>query len=169
MSWNDGYERNKFKKRIEEQEILYRKVGMDEQLIQEIYKYDLKTYCEERTYRRHTQPIIVPEEETDKGDDFNPLIKYYPDEMTFHEDFYSGDRFGWIENIKDETLYEAINSLSEDEKELLTLIYVEKNTLTEIAKDVYGISVKGVSKRKAKIHAKIIEYFFMKEGYSNGK
>lgn len=57
MSWNDGYERNKFEQEQKAQEKVYRKCGMSDEQIREMYLLDLLEYRNNRNYAMHIQSI----------------------------------------------------------------------------------------------------------------
>ena len=149
MSWNNGYERKKFEKRMKAQEKQYRKIGVSEETIAEIYKYDLSEFRSERIYRTHTQYI---NEFDDKSDNTNPLYKSFIDSMSVTTDMYSEIRLGWIENINNDILYEAICDLNKDDKELLTYLYIEGYTVQVVAKDIFNISDRAVNKKLSDVY-----------------
>lgn len=144
MSWNNGLKRKKFEKR---QAILaeqYRSVGMTDEQIQKMYEFDLAVYRSERIFYTHTQALEINfEDDEDVGEVSNYLLEYHTE--CFRN--YS-NRFWWIDEL--ETLYKAAKSLSEEEKELVTLYVFEGYTQSEIAHKL-NCSQVAISKRLNKI------------------
>ena len=69
---------------------------------------------------------------------------------------------GWIETIKNPTLYKAVQTLSMEDQHILTYLYKEQLTVREI-EAVMHIPKSTVERRKKKIE-KIISDFFEKAG-----
>lgn len=161
MSWNNGYERKKFEKRMKAQEERYRKIGVNEKIITEIYKFDLGEFKSERIYRMHTQPFVLIEYDTDNA---NSLHNNFLDEMESSSKMISGFSFGWIEDINNDILYDALYRLNDSEKELLTYIYVFGYTAEEVSKDIYKCKTQTIYNKLSRIYEKISKFFFEKEG-----
>lgn len=126
MSWNDGKERKIFEKR---QAILaeqYRSVGMTEEQIQQMYEFDLNVYRSERIFYTHTQALEINFDDEDVGDVSNYLLECQTDNFKNYS-----NRYWWIDEL--ERLYYAVNNLSEEEKEIITLYVFDGYTQREIA------------------------------------
>lgn len=126
MSWNDGKERKLFEKR---QAILaeqYRSVGMTEEQIKQMYEFDLALYRSERVFYTHTQALEINFDDEDTGDISNFLLEYQAENVRDYS-----NRYWWIDEL--ERLYSVVKSLSDEEKEIITLYVFEGYTQKEIA------------------------------------
>ena len=134
MNWNNGYERKRFdeeqKKRAEE----YRKLGMNEAQIREMYLFDLDWFKSIRRYYTHTQSLISGAFDDGNEDNFeNALYKLFSEALSAAMDKpIKRSRYWWIEDIEDPALVQKIKRLNENDLELLTLFAFDGYTLTEI-------------------------------------
>lgn len=149
MSWNNGYERKKFEQAQKAQAKEYRKCGMNEEQIQAMYLQDLQEYRNNRIYAIHIQSI--EEIESDGEESRNALHKKFLLSMTCTMDMSECGRYGWIDEIENNALYCAICKLNTNQKELLTLLYRDGYTLSEVADRIYHTSVAAVSLRLSRI------------------
>ena len=149
MSWNNGYERKKFEQEQKAQAKEYRKCGMNEEQIQAMYLQDLQEYRNNRIYAIHIQSI--EELESDGEESRNALHKKFLLSMTCTMDMSECGRYGWIDEIENNALYCAICKLNTNQKELLTLLYRDGYTLSEVADRIYHTSVAAVSLRLSRI------------------
>ena len=131
MSWNNGYERRKFEQVQKAQAKEYRKCGMNEEQIQAMYLQDLQEYRNNRIYAIHIQSI--EELDSDGEESRNALHKKFLLSMTCTMDMSECGRYGWIDAMENTALYGAISKLTSDQKELLTLLYRDGYTQTEVA------------------------------------
>ena len=150
MTWNNGYKRKQFEQNEEKLAAQYREAGMSEDAIKSMYEFDLELYRKERNFINHTQPLYGNEEIVDENSNFP------------YENFDSS-RHGWIEQVKNELLYEALFRLTFDEKELLTLIYIDGYSESNIAKCILKISVPAVHYRISTIYKKISAFCYKEE------
>lgn len=129
MSWNNGRERNRFEKRQMVLAEQYRAVGMTEEQIQEMHEFDLAVFRSERIYYTHTQALEIQSNENGEVicDVSNFLLEYHQSE-NFRN---CSNRYWWIDEL--EKMYYAAKSLSDDEKELVTLYVFDGYTQKEIA------------------------------------
>lgn len=149
MSWNNGYERRKFEQEQKAQAKEYRKCGMNEEQIQAMYLQDLQEYRNNRVYAIHIPSI---EELEGNGEESrNALHKKFLLSMTCTMDMSECGRYGWIDEIENNALYCAICKLNTNQKELLTLLYRDGYTLSEVADRIYHTSVAAVSLRLSRI------------------
>ena len=150
MSFNKGYELKKFEAHWEKLRIEYAAAGMMEDAIQKMYDYDRQQFNAERTHLERTQELSTDTFECSK-DENSPLMKRYQDAISVTDHYHeTKSRFGWIGEIENEHLLSALESLSDDDLELLTLyVYAGYNTV-ELSK-VYGIAQQNISKRILKI------------------
>ena len=152
MSWNDGFERKKFKDEQKKKAKYYRSLGMTEEQIQ--VEYDL-AHEEFKSMRRnaiHNQPMpeSVFDEDTGTDESDNPLLLKYPDAFTVTlEETGTGSRYSWIDQLESPELIEAVKQLSSSQIELLTLTlegYGQKEIATKL-----GINQSCVSRQIKKI------------------
>ena len=150
MSFNKGYELKKFEAHWEKLRIEYTAAGMTEDAIQKMYEYDRQQFNTERTHLERTQELSTDTFECSE-DENSPLMKRYQDAISVSDHYHeTKSRFGWIGEIENEHLLSALESLSDDDLELLTLyVYAGYNTV-ELSK-VYGIAQQNISKRILKI------------------
>ncbi len=127
MRWNDGKERKIFEKR---QAILaeqYRAVGMTEEQIQQMYEFDLAVYRSERIFNMHTQAMEINfADDDDVGEVSNYLLECQTE--CFRN--YS-NRYWWVDEL--ERLYSVVKTMSDAEKELITLYVFDGYTQKEIS------------------------------------
>ena len=123
---------------------------MTEDAIQKMYEYDRQQFNAERTHLERTQELSTDTFECSE-DENSPLMKRYQDAISVTDHYHeTKSRFGWIGEIENEHLLSALESLSDDDIELLTLyVYAGYNTV-ELSK-VYGIAQQNISKRILKI------------------
>ena len=144
MSFNKGYELKKFEAHWEKLRIEYTAAGMTEDAIQKMYEYDRQQFNTERTHLERTQELSTDTFECSE-DENSPLMKRYQDAISVTDHYHeTKSRFGWIGEIENEHLLSALESLSDDDLELLTLyVYAGYNTV-ELSK-VYGIAQQNIS------------------------
>ena len=58
MSWNNGYERKKFELAQRRQAAKYRKLGMTEEQIEAMYKFDLEQYRPTTSPHSKEEPLM---------------------------------------------------------------------------------------------------------------
>ena len=150
MSFNKGLELKKFEAHWEKLRIEYTAAEMTEDAIQKMYEYDRQQFNTERTHLERTQELSTDTFECSE-DENSPLMKRYQDAISVTDHYHeTKSRFGWIGEIENEHLLSALESLSDDDLELLTLyVYAGYNTV-ELSK-VYGIAQQNISKRILKI------------------
>ena len=152
MSWNDGYERKKFEHAQKAQAKEYRKCGMNEEQIQAMYLHDLQEYRNDRIYAIHTQSI--EELESDGEESRNALHKKFLLSMTCTMDMSECGRYGWIDAMENTALYGAVSELTPDQKELLTLLYRDGYTQTEVAALLHS-NLLAINKRVSRLQNRI--------------
>lgn len=157
MGFNYGLERKKFEKEWAKFRKEYAEAGMSEEAIQQMYEYDLSVFNRKRADANHEQPFVgkmcSDSEEDDESK--SALFEKFTSELSY-EDSYSFDegRFAWIETIENKDLYKKASSLSDGDKELLTLLVIDEFNISEIA----SIQNKAISTISEKI-ARIKKYF----------
>ena len=152
MSWNNGYERRKFEQAQKAQAKEYRKCGMNEEQIQAMYLQDLQEYRNNRIYAIHIQSI--EELDSDGEESRNALHKKFLLSMTCTMDMSECSRYGWIDAMENMALYGAISKLTPDQKELLTLLYRDGYTQTEVAALLHS-NLLAINKRVSRLQNRI--------------
>ena len=152
MSWNDSYERKKFEQAQKAQAKEYSKCGMSEEQIQAVYLQDLQEYRNNRIYAIHIQSI--EELERDGEESRNALHKKFLLSMTCTMDMSECGRYGWIDAMENTALYGAISKLTSDQKELLTLLYRDGYTQTEVAALLHS-NLLAINKRVSRLQNRI--------------
>lgn len=165
MSWNDGHERRRFEQKQRTQANEYHKYGMNEEQIHAMYLQDLQEYRNDRIYAIHIQS--TEELESDGEESRNALHKKVPAFDDLHDGYERVGRYGWIDEIENNALYCAICKLNTNQKELLTLLYRDGYTLSEVADRIYHTSVAAVSLRLSRIQKRIRQFVAENGGLRN--
>lgn len=92
------------------------------------------------------------------------LHKKYFETMICSLDLTEVDRFGWIEEIKDQALYTALTRLTAEQKELVTLLFRDGYSQAEVAKNIYHTSVESIYRRMKRIRERITSTVFRNGG-----
>lgn len=157
MNWNNGYER----KRFEEDQIRradeYRKLGMSEAQIREMYLFDLAWYKSKRRYYTHTQSFISGALDGGNEDDLErTLVKVFSEALCAAMDKpINRSRYCWVEDIEDPVLVQKLKRLSENDLELLTLFAFDGYTLTEIGR-IYCCTPQNIYKKYKRIKNNLV-------------
>lgn len=135
MTFNYAAERKKFEKNWAETEALYRKHGMPESAIQQMREYDWDLFKAARIEAIHTQDMGFQLDEEDDTDMLeSPLLMRFFERFTNQYDTYgTHGRYWWLEELSDPRLAAALSCLGNDDKELLTLLFVDGYTQRECA------------------------------------
>ena len=121
MSFSKGYELKKFEAHWEKLRIEYAAAGMTEDAIQKMYDYDRQQFNSERTFVERTQEFTAPAYESSE-EKASPLMLRYQEAITTKDTYHeTKSKFVWIGEIEDEHLLSALEKLSDDDLELLTL------------------------------------------------
>ena len=152
MTFNYAAERKKFEKTWAITEALYRKHGMSESAIQEMREYDWDLFKAARIEAIHTQEIgFQPDSDDGMTMMDSPLLMKFFERFTTQYDTHgSHSRYWWLEELSDVRLITGAAKLKDEDKELLTLYFVEQYTTREIATH-YGTSHVSISARIRKI------------------
>ena len=138
MHFNDGYERKKFIKEHEKMRKEYRKAGMSDDKIDEIFLYDWDRYKEQRNHCLHNRHIAENEEFESSG---------IEDEIYLRAD-------NWHQAIENVNLYSAIMSLNDEQRLIIWLYAFEELTQQEIG-EFFGVSRSAIQKRINAIRKRI--------------
>ena len=144
MGFNYGLEKKKFNREWDVLRKQYEKAGMSSEAIQEMYDYDWATFNATRCYQNHTQEFAFPSFEQGE-DSYSPLMKKHQDAVSVTDHYRETKScFTWIGEVEDERLLSALEKLSREDLELLTLYVHEGYTVTEISK-LFGVSQSTIS------------------------
>ena len=148
MEWNDGKERALLER---EQAKLRREclaAGMTEEQIQLLRSCDEDWYRGRRREARHTQSlnITVFDEDDCDSDAKNPLLKKFLHKFSVEDNHFETERFGWIEQIENKDLYMAVSSLSDSDKEILTMLLYDGLKQKDIAEQ-RGVKKAAISRK----------------------
>ena len=132
MGFNYAREKLRFDAEWEKLYAEYSKAGFDAAGIQAMHDFDWKLFKQRRIYENCEQEL--PSEEIDDSDnDLTTLFQKFTSLTSgFSEEDFT-DRFGWIESIDNPILSSKLAELSDDYKELLTLLVFDGYKQMEIA------------------------------------
>ena len=160
MTWNNGYERKKFEARMKKQAEKYRSLGMSEEQIEIMRKFDLAQFNSDRRYAEHTQEMPTSTfEDGDEGQ--SPIYERFLEIFSVSiEDYDTGSRYGWIERIENFNLYLGVRQLNQEQIELITLLAFDGLDRSAIAKRI-GVSPSAITQRFSTIE-KFLEKFLLR-------
>ena len=145
MEFNYGLERKRFEREWNKLRQQYRKAGMDENAINEMYAFDLEIFNDNRAIAKHEQPI-TPDMSGD-NEDKSTLFEKFMDQLSYQDSYvFISQRYAWLDQIRNNRLYELLSDLRPDDIELITLYVFERYTYEEIGKK-FGISKQAVNQR----------------------
>lgn len=96
----------------------------------------------------------IEELESDGEESRNALHKKFLLSMTCTMDMSECGRYGWIDAMENTALYGAISKLTTDQKELLTLLYCDGYTQTEVAALLHS-NLLAINKRVSRLQNRI--------------
>ena len=150
MGFNYGLEKKNFDSQWDVIRKQYENAGMSSEAIQAMYDYDWSVFNANRSYQNHTQEIAAPSFEQSE-ESYSPLMNKYQEAISVTDHYCeTNSRFAWIGEIEDENLLSALEKLSDEDLELLTLYIYEGYSTVELSK-AYGIAHQNISKRIVKI------------------
>ena len=150
MGFNYGLEKKNFDSQWAVIRKQYENAGMSSEAIQAMYDYDWSVFNATRAYQNHTQEIAAPSFEQSE-ESYSPLMNKYQEAISVTDHYCeTNSRFAWIGEIEDENLLSALEKLSDEDLELLTLYIYEGYSTVELSK-AYGIAHQNISKRIIKI------------------
>ena len=150
MGFNYGLEKKNFDSQWAVTRKQYEDAGMSNEAIQAMYDYDWSVFNANRSYQNHTQEMAAPSFEQSE-ESYSPLMNKYQEAVSVTDTYReTKSRFTWIGEIEDENLLSALEKLSDDDLEILTLYIYEGYSTVELSK-VYGIAHQNISKRIIKI------------------
>ena len=157
MTFIYSTERRIFEREWEKTETLCRAHGMSEEAIQALREYDLEHFNAARNEALHTQEMGFQIDEDEDTMMESPLLNKFPDRFSSQYDTHGNhSRYWWLEEISDPCIVAALPSLTEEDKELLTLFYIEGYTQKECAVILHS-SQREISRYIKRILCKIAE------------
>ncbi len=125
---------------------------MPEEAIQEMRTYDWNLFKAARVEALHTQEIgFQADDEDDTSGMDSPLLEKFFDRLTTQYDTYgTHSRYWWLEEIESPKLVPGISKLTDEDKELLTLMIVEGYTQEECAVKLHS-SQSAISRKFTRI------------------
>ena len=124
MEFNYGLERKRFEREWNKLRQQYRKAGMDENAINEMYAFDLEIFKDNRAIAKHEQPI-TPDMSGD-NEDKSTLFEKFKDQLSYQDSYvFIPQRYAWLGQIGNNRLYELLSDLRPDDIELITLYVFE--------------------------------------------
>ena len=142
MSWNNGYESYKFKKKTEKTKKYLEENGMNGEQIEEMIEYDKRDYLDERKQKRYADEVSLYTVDEDCNE-----VPVYNDELVYEEDFLS-DPFEY--GFDDPRLEKIWKTLTDSRDKIIFKALSEGYIQQEITQE-FGISQRTVSYRIKKM------------------
>lgn len=127
-----------------------------ERYIRKWLHYEKLNFHKKQAEIEDNETSIEAVSETDKSFEYSIAVNR-GDEL-FDEVLAEACEFPWIEAVQNTALYEALQSLSDEQKKLLTLIYADGLNQEQLAA-MYGTSQQAISRRILRAHNKIKTFF----------
>ena len=152
MGYNHGLAEKIFAEEWARHRKEYAEAGMSRSAIREIYRFDRGVFNETRSFYEKSQRYPTGSIHDDsEGIKKNHMISGYEEQFRIEDVQTDQDREDWwIDELESEELIRAVQSLSEKDIELVTLLSFENRTEEDIA-ELWGVSQQAVSKRLMKI------------------
>ncbi len=152
MNFNYASERNKFDAAWEKTASFYAEQGMSQEAIDAMHDFDWDAFKAERIWALHTQEMgFQADDDDDTAMMDSPLLKKFFDRLTTQYDTYgTHSRYWWLEEIESPKLVPGISKLTDEDKELLTLMIVEGYTQEECAVKLHS-SQSAISRKFTRI------------------
>lgn len=133
MAYNYAKEKRKFDAEWKINASWYRKEGMSEEDIAEMYRFDLAQFNRDRAYENRRSPL--------EGS---------CDSLCLQPDRKGTGRYGWLDEISDPDLSIRLRELSEGDLELITLVVVDGLGVREISRR-YKVAHSTISRKLTRI------------------
>ena len=130
MSWNNGYESYKFKKRTEKTKKYLEENGMNEEQIEAIIEYDKRDHLDERRKKSYADEVSLYTIDEDGNE-----VPVYDDELVYYEDFLA-DPFEY--GFDDPRLEKIWKSLTDPRDKIIFKAISQGYTQEEIERE-FGI------------------------------
>ena len=157
MSWNDAYERRKFKENQKKQAAEYRVLGMTEEQIQAMYEFDLEQFRSDRRFYSHTQSLLPDTfDENEDNDEKLSIFELFKDVFTTTiEEAECKSRYWWVDEIGEDDLLGGVRNLNSEQIEILTLIVFENYSQKDAAEKM-GIPYRSFKRKIQQIKILLI-------------
>lgn len=158
MEWNNGKERRSFFDQVNEDYRLMRESGMSEENIRKMQEFDLESFKRDRAYAEWTVSVheITEGENIDDEWGMNPLLRNNLNELSTEIEDACVSPYWWINKLETPYLQEVISSMTDRQKELITLL-VYKRYSQEAVAEMWKVSQQAVSKQWNAICRRIAE------------
>ena len=135
MGWNNSRETWAFQRRMRLQQKQLEKAGTAEELSKELYDYDLYVKNRDRAYTEHNVSLNAIMEKGGFHDEWgmNPLLEKYREEFSTEMEIDHNSTFWWVNDLEDETLLAAVLSMTDRQRELISLLVFQGYTQKEVA------------------------------------
>ena len=150
MNWHNGKEWNAFRRRAARQAEEYRALGMTEEQIRELYRFDLEVFRSDRRFYRHTETL---ESYYDDESWEEALNRLFPVAVLVEPEEPGQGEEDWLEGIEDPALHRWLTALPGEALALLTMLAFRDYTQAEAAK-VLRCTPQNVSQAVARLRAK---------------
>ena len=110
--------RRSFQKEQEKLRRQYRKAGMTEEQIQDMYEFDLQQFNRDIAFYRRNQSLTACEEMM-REEGLSPLLKKYYEQLTVVQQPSCEGKRWWLDEIEDEALLSCLMRLSEEDLEVV--------------------------------------------------
>lgn len=157
MKFNYTSEKKKFEKTWKRLEKEYYEAGMSRNQIEEMKQFDWEVFKSERNYRKHNVFIseILLNDEKYRGQELDFLLHKYGNCSKNISEMGKFLRYGWIDELQRRELIAVLEKLSEEDMELVTLVFLEGYTQKEAAR-IIGLSEKTVWRRLKNVKKKCL-------------
>ena len=158
MEWNNGKERRSFFEQVNEDYRLMRESGMSEESIQKMQEFDLESFRRDRAYAEWTVSAHEITEGKSLDDEWgmNPLLRNNLNELSTEIEDACVSPYWWINKLETPYLQEVVFSMTDRQKELITLL-VYKRYSQEAVAEMWKVSQQAVSKQWNAICRRIAE------------
>ena len=153
MSYNHNYELQLLDREYEKNRANWLSLGMSGADIEEMYRFDRAVINRDRSFYAHTSPIdgFAADDGELFGDDQSPLVHKHMERMSVSiQDEDVLGRFGWMTGMLNERLAVLMDRLSDKDRELLTALFADQLSQTEVAAQ-WGVSNAAISKRYKRV------------------
>lgn len=158
MKYNNRIATEKFNREWAQLEKEYRAAGMSETAIQEMRAFDWDLKKKERIFCWHNQYLPdLSVEDLDMDIEMSPLYKKFIEVLAVETEYFAeGDQ--WIDAVEDVKLAIGLKSLTEKQKMIMRLVYVEEYNQLTVA-NIMGVSEAMISKQMKAIKKKIKKFY----------
>ena len=141
MNWHNGNRWKAFQRRQARLAEEYRRQGMSEEQIRELYRFDLEVFRSDRRFYRHVWTL-----EAESGNESweESLTRQFPEAVTVPPEAPLQEETDWLADIDSPELSLWLQSLPKKSLELLTLLAFRGYTQVEVAQ-LWGCTAQNVN------------------------